>query len=404
MNLNVIKHTNPYVISLLICFNFCSLFKSFAQETNFLKAIKKDSVFIKKEFNKGQRALEFNGNDGPYIINDTLLYSVNTQNRLTVTPFFNRDSIAVIVDNKAKDTFYIGLEKGYTTPNTVYSSHDKVMVISDIEGNFNAFYSFLYANKIIDKNYNWIYGNGHLVLGGDFVDRGTNVTQVLWLIYKLDHQAKKQKGTVHFILGNHEILNFYGDHRYNDNKYIKVAQEISQIADKKEAISYLYSNESELGKWLATKNVVEKIGSYLFVHAGLSTDILSYNMDLKAINERIRSRFNGIQDPKDKTLNFLYGAKGPFWYRGLVRSRIQYDKIKLFELDKILKYYNAEKIVVGHTPVPEISTDFNGKVIRTDVLHGSTKFSGETKGLLIEKGVEFIVDDTGNKTLLQNKL
>jgi hypothetical protein len=31
-------------------------------------------------------------------------------------------------------------------------------------------------------------------LNGDFVDRGENVTQVLWLIYKIENQAQKQGG------------------------------------------------------------------------------------------------------------------------------------------------------------------------------------------------------------------
>jgi len=50
-----------------------------------------------------------------------------------------------------------------------------------------------------------------LVLVGDCVDRGQEVTQVLWLIYKLEIAAKNKGGSVHFVLGNHEIMNFQGN-------------------------------------------------------------------------------------------------------------------------------------------------------------------------------------------------
>ena len=399
MNLKVLAHTNLYVISLLICFNFCATFKSFAQDVTPPKAEQKGKVFTTIFPLKKKKEIKFNGSDGPYIINDTL-YRITSESKLLVTPFFKRDSVVVSIDNKDANEFYLSLESDYKTPETVYGLPEKMLVISDIEGKYNAFASFLYSNKIIDKNHNWIYGDGHLVLNGDFVDRGKNVTQVLWLIYKLDHQSKKHNGQVHFILGNHEVLNFQGDHRYNRGKYIKAAQEISQLEDKKEAIKYLYSHNSELGQWLATKNVIEKIGDYLFVHAGLSPEILDYKLDLEDINEQVRSSYSDFEDSNNKTINFLYDTKGPFWYRGLVKPRFEYDKIKASELEAILKYYGSKKIVIGHTPVKEITTGFNGSVIMTDVNHGNKKFSGKTKGLLIENNQEFILDDNAEKTTL----
>ena len=44
-----------------------------------------------------------------------------------------------------------------------------------------------------------------------------------------------------------------------------------------------------------------------------------------------------------------------------------YNKINEVDLDKILNYYSSKKIVIGHTVVEDVSTDFNGKVIRVDV-------------------------------------
>ncbi|MDO1499729.1 metallophosphoesterase [Winogradskyella maritima] len=350
--------------------------------------------------NKG-KSLQLNGKDGPYIIGDTL-FVVTAENKLIGTPRFRRDSLVVRVDNSHDDEFYLTLHKDYEVPKSVHKESEKMIVISDIEGNFNAFSSFLYANKVIDEEHNWIYGNGKLVLVGDFVDRGKNVTQVLWLIYNLDHQAKKAGGMVHFILGNHEVMNFHGDFRYNLGKYIRVAQDISRQGDEKEAIKYLYSKNSELGKWLASKNIIEKIGDYLFVHAGLSPELLAFKLSLKDINAKVRKQYFGFEDNLDKSTQFLYGRLGPFWYRGLVTSTKRYSQIDEDQLDDLLDYYDAKKIVIGHTVVKTISSDFDGKIIRTDVKHGDKKFSGKTQGLLIEDGDEYIVDAKGSKTELED--
>ncbi|WP_228454889.1 metallophosphoesterase [Polaribacter haliotis] len=379
---------------------FISKSNCFAQKESTQKLQKKDSIYKAKIKKKKKSIPKYSGNDGPYIINDTL-FQVDSKNRLIIIPKFNKDSIIVRVDNKEKDKFSISLKNKYSIPKTNYSLPKKMVVISDIEGNYNAFSGFLFANKLIDKNHNWIYGDGHLVLVGDFFDRGKNVTQVLWLIYKLEQQAKKQNGIVHFILGNHEIMNFNGDYRYNHKKYLKVAQEISQIKKKKEALKYLYSTNSELGKWLRTKNIIEKIGDFVFVHAGLNPNILNFKLSLRKINNIARLEFRNKKKTSNSSTKFLFGSKGPFWYRGLFFKTRNYEKITSLELNNVLDYYKAKKIVIGHTHVKNVTTDFNGKVIKTDVIHGKEKFSSKTQGLLIENNKEFIIDANFTKKPLK---
>lgn len=107
------------------------------------------------------------------------------------------------IDNKDNDSFYFNLQEKNTIDSSIYKMPSKIIAISDIEGNYNAFYSFLLSNKVIDKQHNWIFNDGHLVLLGDFMDRGQNMIQVLWLIYKLEHESLNFGGKVNFILGNY---------------------------------------------------------------------------------------------------------------------------------------------------------------------------------------------------------
>lgn len=352
-------------------------------------------IWEKKTFN-------LNGIDGPYII-DNQLYEVTKENKLLNRNIDIKEKLIVKVDNSDNDQFTFQLKDSITSEPDFYELPEKLIVISDIEGNFDGFLSFLINNGVIDKNFNWTFGNGHLLLNGDFVDRGENVTQVLWLIYKLEQEAINQNGKVHYILGNHEIMNFQGNAHYANKKYKRVAQLISKNDSLKIATQFLYSDKTELGKWLRSKNIIEKIGKYIFVHAGISPEIIKYNVSLSDINQIARNNWDKNlydEEENNKVENFITGRKGIYWYRGLAQDYKYYDKIKENELKEVLNFYQADKIVFGHSVMEDITTEFNGKTINTDVKHGQKKNSGKTKGLLIENGIEYKIDGKGEKTKL----
>ena len=95
----------------------------------------------------------------------------------------------------------------------------RVLAVSDLEGNYQAFQDFLRGNGVIDKDGHWSWGDGHLVLVGDIVDRGDQVTEILWMIHRLEREAKAAGGEVHYVLGNHETMVMAGDLRYIHPKY-----------------------------------------------------------------------------------------------------------------------------------------------------------------------------------------
>lgn len=352
-------------------------------------------LFEKKTYDLG-------GIDGPYIVGDNL-FEISKDNKLQSRTINRKDTIAIQADNLENDLFYIQLKDSITSEPEQYELPQRLIAISDIEGNFNGFSSFLKNNNVIDNKFNWVFGKGHLVLIGDFVDRGKNVTQVLWLIYKLENQAQKHGGKVHYILGNHEIMNLQGNSSYNQNKYKRVAQLISKKEDLKIATQYLYSHKTELGKWLRSKNVIEKIGDYIFVHGGISPEILKYKIPIFNINQIARENWDKDlynEEESNKVENFVTGKKGVYWYRGLATDYKDYNKITQSELNKVLDFYAANKIIFGHTLKKDIAKEFNGQLIGIDVKHGQEKNSGKTKGVLIENGIEYKIDDNGVKTKL----
>jgi Calcineurin-like phosphoesterase len=161
-------------------------------------------------------------------------------------------------------TFEVKLKAKLQEERSVWGKPKRALVISDIEGNFMALRKLLVANKVIDEDFNWTFDDGHLLFIGDFVDRGKQQTEVLWLIYSLEDKAKAAGGYVHYVLGNHEIMNLSGDLRYLDPKYFQAAKLMNKHYVE------VMGEKSELGRWLRTKNVAEKIGDILYVHGGIS--------------------------------------------------------------------------------------------------------------------------------------
>jgi len=309
-----------------------------------------------------------------------------------------------IVDNEDKDAFTIPILKKIKTPKSTYKQPEKLFAISDIEGNFNAFYSLLVANGVMDTTFNWTYGKGHLVLNGDFMDRGDNVTPILWLIYKLEQAAQENGGMVHFILGNHEILNLEGKTDYVDKKYIKLAQKYAQKEDEKVAYTSLMADNQELVKWMKSKNALEKIGNILFVHGGISPELVKAGFRIDQINTIIRKRLKygpSTDDLDRQDEEFLFASHGPLWYRGLaIPYRNFYKKCTEEEVSRALKHFRVRHISIGHTIAQNISLDYDGAIIRTDVSHGDMKNSPTSQALLIIDKQLFRVDGKGNKTPL----
>ena len=232
----------------------------------------KNDSLVSVEYVKG------NKNDGFYV--DRKTYDTQAEEELTC--FFPLDS----------SRFSFDLQTAFETPKSIYNDGNKILAISDIESGYKTFRDFLIQNKVIDANLNWTFGKGHLVLVGDFVDRGFSTTQVLWFIFKLEQEAKKKGGIVHFIIGNHELKNMQGQYKSAEQKYYAVAS----ILGKQQYD--LYSKNSVLGRWMSSKNTIESINGTLFAHGGIHPEIAETNLTLDDINQINRANYYQRHFPK----------------------------------------------------------------------------------------------------------
>ncbi len=277
-------------------------------------------------------------------------------------------------------------------PKSVWPAPKKLMAISDLEGNYTNTVRFLKNAKVIDAQGHWAWKDGHLVLIGDLVDRGYQVTELMWLLRRLEREAQAAGGELHYILGNHEVMVMGGDLRYIHPKYQYMSQQFETTYDK------LYGADTDIGRWWRSKNSVEVIGDLLFVHGGYSPSLEALKLSPEKLNTRIRKCL-----PPAKVVagtiaeNPVADILGPFWYRGYFA---QYaagfgGKTPPDKIVENLKRHNAKHVVVGHTVVKQVGfLDSTKTVIGTDVKWADPD-AGE--GLLMEGKQLYRVDISGKR-------
>ena len=245
---------------------------------------------------------------------------------------------------------------------------DSIYVFGDTHGNFDYVIDLLKSQGLINSEYEWTGGNAHLVFVGDILDRGKDALRLAWFIHDLEEDARTKGGTVHMVLGNHEIMVMSGDIRYVSPKEKQLA--LLHGVDYSELF---HPNETLIGKWLASKPAVLKIDGVIFAHGGLVLEAKideindqTYDLLQKEAFIHLKDENPNFEeiDKEDFTEadNFFYNSYSPFWYRGYVK----YDTTGNY-LDYILARNKGRLHVVGHTSLPNIEERFKGKLIATNV-------------------------------------
>jgi hypothetical protein len=263
-----------------------------------------------------------------------------------------------------------------TQDKAILQNIDSIFVVGDVHGRYDQLINLLQKSHIVNSELQWIAGKSNLIFLGDLFDRGDDVTKVLWFIYSLEENAKKNGGNVHLVLGNHEIMTMTKDLRYISKKEAIIAG----IYGKK--YDYLFHpTKSFLGAWLTSKPSVLKIDSNLFAHGGIvdlgtnsipefnkiAHDYMQDSMFLELMQENPDSLKYDL-GVWNKMNNFFYDSKSPFWYRGYVYS----DTLEP-QLDAMLSKYKSTMHIIAHTPLKTITQKYHGKLLTTDLEDAATE-------------------------------
>ena len=192
----------------------------------------------------------------------------------------------------------------------------RVVAIGDLHGSHNKLVRLIESAGLVDAELDWSGGADHLVVAGDFLDRGPGGREIMDLLRRLQREAGASGGRVHVLLGNHEVMNLMRDTRYvSAAAYLDFAGEKDRAERRAAWRSYSRSRmdqaglaqirrdfqqrypegffgrrrafelDGEYGAWLAALPAVVKIDGVLYVHGGLTEDFAALGVD--GINHRV---------------------------------------------------------------------------------------------------------------------
>ena len=271
-----------------------------------------------------------------------------------------------------------------------YDGVKKILAIGDLHGEYEGFKKLLLNVGVIDGELNWKWGKGHVVICGDVFDRGQKVTECLWLIYKLQQQARHSGGAVHLILGNHEIVHL-----------VKMGS--GDLATKYTVLFYnvgldysdLFTHEFELGRWLRASPLAVRINDELFIHGGIPPECVENELDIEKINTCARTVLNDKDFRVEDADHLTRLAFTCTEYRGYFDQGGDYYRSLEGKMDNILAFYGVQHIVVGHSMVDEVTTLKGGRVVAVDVPFGTDQV--QEQALLIENDTLYRVYADGRK-------
>ena len=292
----------------------------------------------------------------------------------------------------------------------------RIVAIGDIHGDYGRFVELLRSAQVVDRNNAWTGGATHLVLTGDFLDRGPAPRQVMDLLMELEPQAEKAGGRVHALIGNHEAMNISGDLRFvsredvesyrtansgplrervlnavledlrakgsppkDEAKFRKKFEDGHPLGLTERQLAFTASGK--YGKWLRGRNAIVRINDLVFVHGGIGPKYAARTRE--EINQTIRAELDDLTKYRGGTAD---DPDGPLWYRDLALS--PEDDVSLqHDIDRALHTQQARHMVIGHTVIPAILPRFGGRVITIDV--GLSALYGGPPAFLLVEGSKY---------------
>jgi hypothetical protein len=181
------------------------------------------------------------------------------------------------------------------------------------------------------------------------------------------------------------MFNLTDDWRYVEVKYFNDAHLMGK------RMSNLYDADTELGRWLRSKNIIEEIGGHAFLHGGISPAVSALNLSYDQINEYGRLEMNGTSCP-NSACTLVNSGDGIYWYRGMVDEELTQQ-----EVDDILDGFGVGRVILGHTKDNTIRSLYEGRVIAIDMYHVNNFEDGFMEALQFELGCFYLFHTDGQE-------
>ncbi len=246
----------------------------------------------------------------------------------------------------------------------------RLLAIGDVHGDLAALHAALVGGGAVNARGQWIGKDLIVVQTGDILDRGDDEQAIMDWMERLEGEARAAGGAVHWLLGNHELMNAAGDFRYvtpggfvdfqdapglDLTRVVKARPEVQA-----RAAAFLVGRDvGPYARVMAGQSTVLMVGDTVFAHAGV---VGEWATRLSQMNLEHRCWLSG-ELPAEVLPAALTEEDSPVWTRALDGERVDCEALT-FTLGRL----GAARMVVGHTVQATGATSAcDGKLWRIDV-------------------------------------
>jgi hypothetical protein len=250
----------------------------------------------------------------------------------------------------------------------------RIVAIGDLHADIDAARRAFRLAGATNERDAWIGGNLVVVQTGDFMGRGHEERAVLDFLLGLQVRAKAAGGTVHLLIGNHEVFAARPDHRWVDPKAFPAFDDLpnlnlrlARIADlpaAERARAAAFMPGAVYARRLSAFPAVLRLGDTVFAHGGVLPLWARYGLD--RINADVRAWLSGRTGEPAATRGLDDGSldDGVMWSRHFAAAP---EPAACALLRESLTILGAKRMVIAHTVQTSITSRCGGQVWAIDV-------------------------------------
>eukprot|EP00919_Chromeraceae_sp_WS-2016_P055512 GHVR01131960.1.p1 GENE.GHVR01131960.1~~GHVR01131960.1.p1 ORF type:complete len:647 (+),score=136.26 GHVR01131960.1:62-2002(+) len=258
-------------------------------------------------------------------------------------------------------TAVVATSSAYNTNDFNYIWNGEVFVLGDVHGDYDTTVSLLKQSNLIDDSLEWKCNNTLFIQLGNVIDKGPMSCELILLFDYLRNNAHVNGNRVELLMGNHEYMSPTG--YYQNESYPG-----GDVCYGKDGKAKAFSQGGKYRHYLESLKVAIVVNGILYVHGGFNnyhSEMFKYNPareHLRLLNLTVKLQIptkvpdsEAFEDINNMPMfvNMIYPKNNNKNNNNWDIEEVAIDEILNVSCEvvkEILKYFSANRMVVGNSP------------------------------------------------------